>query len=198
MNTPLDTACRRQSFRLTGHKWQRGLTLNELVVTLAVTGILATTAVPALREFIIRQRLVATVNTLVGALHLARSEAIRRSERVALCPSRDGFSCLDSGTAPSPWHHGYIQYLHRNANPARDPDEPLLRHFEGVDRLRIYTSPYRDYIIYQPDGQSSGTNATFLICDPDGRIPARQVILSNGGRPRVTHTTETCAEPTLP
>lgn len=174
--------------------FQLGLTINELVITLAVGSVLVATALPSLQDMLNRQRMASAVNTLISALHLARSEAIRRGGWVSLCPSRDGQACADAGADPAAWHHGYMLYHNSNGDRERDADEPVLRHFDAIGQLHIFSPRSRDNITYHPTGLSPGSNATFLVCDPRSRIPARHVVLSNSGRPRVEPSTEPCPQ----
>lgn len=60
----------------------RGFTLIELLVTLAIAALLAMFAVPAWSTFWARQQAKADVNTVISALTLARSEAIKQSRDV--------------------------------------------------------------------------------------------------------------------
>jgi len=61
---------------------QRGFTLIELMVTLAVAGILLGIAVPSFRQLIFSNRLTATANEVVTALTVARSESVKRNVRI--------------------------------------------------------------------------------------------------------------------
>lgn len=81
---------------------QPGFTLIELMVTLAVAGILAVVAVPAMTALINGNRLAGTSGDLTASLQLARSEAIRRNARVNVCRSTDGINCA-AGTAWDSW-----------------------------------------------------------------------------------------------
>jgi type IV fimbrial biogenesis protein FimT len=60
-------------------RFSRGLTLIELVVTVAVLGVLGATAFPAMGEFIDRQRLVSQTLAIAELAQMARSEATKRS-----------------------------------------------------------------------------------------------------------------------
>ena len=79
-----------------------GFTLIELMVTVAVLGILAVVAVPAMQSLVNGNRLAGATGELTSALHLARSEAVRRSARVTICRSADGEECED-GTEWDRW-----------------------------------------------------------------------------------------------
>lgn len=69
-----------------------GFTLTELMVTLAVFGILLGVGVPGLNELTQRQRVSTHANALVAALQLARSEAVRRGAPVSVSAVGDGFA----------------------------------------------------------------------------------------------------------
>ena len=57
---------------------QGGFTIIELMITIAVLGVLLALAVPNMRDLVIRNRLTTRTNALVAAMQLARSEAIKR------------------------------------------------------------------------------------------------------------------------
>lgn len=63
-----------------------GFTLIELVITLAVLAIVVTWAIPSFLTLIQQNRLTATTNQVLGVVSQARSEALRRSDRVWVSP----------------------------------------------------------------------------------------------------------------
>ena len=66
---------------------RNGFTLIELLVLLAVLGVVAAIAVPSFTTFIQSNQLITTSNDLVGALNVARSEAVRLAQPVSLIPN---------------------------------------------------------------------------------------------------------------
>ena len=65
-------------------KKEAGLTLIELVSTMAVLAIVAAIAVPSFNMFISGNKKSAAVNQLTGAFAVARSEAVTRNARMTL------------------------------------------------------------------------------------------------------------------
>lgn len=160
-----------------------GFSLYDMLTTLVVVSTIAAVAVPSFQQLLYRQRITAAINTLISALYLARSEAIKRSETAVLCPSPDGHSCVQRGNI---WEQGYLLYIDSNDNARVDAEEIVVRYFETTIGLRVQTSADRDDIRYLPNGLASGTNATFKFCDAHNRGAPRTVIVSNSGRARTS------------
>lgn len=83
-----------------------GFTLIELVITVALVGILLMWAIPNITTFIKNARMSGIVNELVGDIGVARQEAQRRGRPVVICASADGLTC-DTGSPPA-WVSGWI------------------------------------------------------------------------------------------
>src|SRR5512143_1298613 len=98
---------------------QWGATLLELMVVLAIAGILLAIGVPALAALAQSSRLSSSTNELVASLHLARSEAIKRNTRAVMCPSQTGNACAENGA----WHQGWVVFHDPNNNAALDAGE---------------------------------------------------------------------------
>lgn len=159
----------------------RGITLLELMVSVAVIAIASSIAVPGFSTLRHNAERTTAVNSFVHALYLARSEAIKRSAVVTLCKSADGQTCVNR--APE-WSTGWIVFvnLDRDDLPERDAEEPVLAVYEGWDAGHITSN--RSAFSFRPYTQAV-VNGTVLFCDSRGSAEARAVIISHTGRPRV-------------
>jgi type IV fimbrial biogenesis protein FimT len=161
-----------------------GYTLVELLVALAVAAVLVTVAVPGFAGLLAEQRVITTTNRFISALHLARTEAVRRGGRVTLCASADGLACGSSA--------GYGGGWLVVDGPA--PGQPLT---SATEVLRVFgptggvsvegNGSMAAYVSFLPSGETRQLGGalqmgTVTVCD--GRR-GRRVVISRTGRPRV-------------
>ncbi|HEY9146629.1 MAG TPA: GspH/FimT family pseudopilin [Thiobacillus sp.] len=149
----------------------RGFTLIELLVTLAVAVILLTVAVPNYQMFVMNSRMASQANELVGALSLARSEAVKRGAQVSVCASSDGSSCTGG------WQQGWIV---RDASGVIRV-QPALTGGSTLAAGAVTT------IIYTPNGRTTLAAATTLtLCPPiPATVKGRAIQVELTGRPYV-------------
>jgi len=67
-------------------KASRGFSLVELMVVVALLAVVLGFAVPNMRQMILNNRIKAATNSLVGALQMARNEAITRNKVIKFSP----------------------------------------------------------------------------------------------------------------
>ena len=174
-----------------------GLTLIELMIVLGVLVVLLQLAVPSMQSLLHGNRIRVEAHRLLGAINLARSEAVLRNSPVSLCPSRmseTGVAVCD-GTYADGW------LVFSNSNRDRVVDSGVDEVLQVFPPLPTgYTLTNRDgsrlergIISYLPDG-SSRVNRTLLICAPPG-IDAEPlgVVVNNVGRPRLARGWGTCS-----
>lgn len=158
-----------------------GFTLVELMITLAITGILAGVSIPSMQAFIEHQRTSSAISTLNSHIALARISAVTHNQRTVLCPTTNGQTCA-GGTD---WSLGWMVFADKNNNRKLDAeDEVLQTDLAPSNRhLRIVSSIGRQQLRYLPDGRSAGSNLTLSVCNAKGEVLGR-VIVNNVGRPR--------------
>ncbi|HEY5790082.1 MAG TPA: GspH/FimT family pseudopilin [Gammaproteobacteria bacterium] len=161
---------------------ERGFSLVELGVVLAVAVVLATLAAPSLADLQAGSRVRATASQFMAEVNLARSLAIMQRRRTVLCPSADGSSCLPDGH----WHRGWILFEDVDADREHDPGERLHRVTGAQPGVSLVTSVMRRRLTFQPTGLSPGANGTYTVCAERGGVPPRAVIVANHGRARMS------------
>ncbi len=167
-------------------RFQQGLTLIELIATLAVVSILLAHTAPALHNIQANNRLWTHTHHFGQMLVFARSEAIKRNNKVIVCNADNSNQCLKK----KHWDNFWLVFEDRNNNGQWNSDEPLLKRlpFGRSTRLNIHSSR-KSVIAFHGHGRSPGSNATFTFCDSRGAQHARSVILSNSGRYRMSDKT---------
>lgn len=81
---------------------QRGMTLVELVVAIAVLAILAATAAPYMGDFVINSRLRESGNLLFTETLIAQSEAVKRNTTVRVATNGNAVQVLDMTLPDAP------------------------------------------------------------------------------------------------
>ena len=170
----------------------QGFTLLEMLVVLAVSAVLMMVVVPSFSSVIDSVKVTSATNVFLSGLHLARSEAIKRNSRVALCKTADGVSCAASGG----WEQGWIVFHDADNNGTREGSELVIqRELPLPSRLRLTGNQYvARYVSFTSTGGTRliGGNfqaGTLTVCRQSGQAAeARQIILNAVGRPRVKKT----------
>jgi type IV fimbrial biogenesis protein FimT len=94
-----------------------GFTLIEMLVVVAIGGILAAVAAPSLVSVIESNRRTAISNQLMEDLVFARRQAIALSSSVALCgrDSTQPSKCIARTPYPTDWSNGWYTYIGKSA-----------------------------------------------------------------------------------
>lgn len=167
---------------------QRAFTLTELMIAIALTGLLLSMAVPAMGLFVSNARQTGAINDFVSSLHVARSTAITTNTRVTLCASSGGSNCEAVA-----WNDGWIVFRDEDSDQVVDASERILAASAGVDGLTIQSGEFGNFLMYRPTGRVmnasiNGNSGQFTVCDDRGPSKAKVMIIDLSGRPRISET----------
>lgn len=178
---------------------QPGFTLLELMVVLAIAGVLLAIAVPTMGNFIRNARITAAANDVMAGLHFTRSEAIKRRQPVTLCTSANTRNADNSENpnptcAASPFLTGWITFVDLNGTGQRDAGEDVLLSHEPLANTITARSADEFLVTYLVNGLADNSNQSQLVlCDERGNVPsggelsaARGILVSVTGRAGVT------------
>lgn len=153
---------------------QHGMTLLELMVVIAIVGIIAAFAVPSFGSLIANQKLSTMRDGLVSAVQMARGESFSRNKPVAVCPSSNGTSCLSSNN----WKDGFLVFQD-DSTAGWDGTETVLRYWEAAARVGSKATATATFIRFRPQGVAShGSDQTITFCDPKSTVQSKTLVIA--------------------
>jgi type IV fimbrial biogenesis protein FimT len=168
----------------------RGFSAIELIMVMAVVGILLAIAVPSFRSFVQNSRLSTQANTLVYALNLARTSAIQLDTTVEVCASADGLTCNTAN-----WANGWIVcYPVASCAGGGPPAPTVLNASPKLGNGNTVTEQVTGAaaVPYLSNGQTNngigGTTYRFVFCDNRGAASGQDVEINFTGRIQAAQT----------
>lgn len=154
-----------------------GFTILELMIAVAIAGIMAAVALPNFSAMIKNNCMTTKANNLVSSLQLARSEAIKRRTNVTVSAS--------SATADDEWGAGWSVFIDSNSDNSVSVGEEVIRVVQlscGLGTTKFDGSV--SSIDYEPKGYltTAGTK-TFTLCDDRVGETGREIEVNEIGRP---------------
>ena len=170
-----------------------GFTLIELMVTVGVMAILAAIAFPSFQGVMRSNRLATTTNQVLGALALARAEAIRNTRGAGVCPSTDGSSCASSTN----WTTGWLVWSDVNGNGTYDGSstDTALRFVQGNPQVTITGPSGAAAVRFDARGRLANTAQTITL-QPDtcgSQALRRTLTISATGQVRKNGSLAACS-----
>lgn len=183
-----------------------GFTLVELMVALAVLGVILTLGLPNMSVFFEGNRIVTNSNDLIAGMNIARSEAIRRNSRVSICKSANAGAATPTCITTGGWEQGWIVFVEGKDTgnvygEYTGADGDILRVNTGADGSKVTINADRagiaNYVTFTSRGapklrNGSSQSGVFRVCDDRGlaneagAVIARGVMLNASGRVRAT------------
>jgi type IV fimbrial biogenesis protein FimT len=172
------------------HTAQQGATLVELMMVLAILGIIAGFSMPYLQDMVKNWRITSQTNDLLGDLQSARGQAAATSLTITVCASSNSSSC--TGT----WSQGRLVFTDANADAAVSTGDKILRVAPAINSTTTLVAANlatAGRLQFRPTGMASGatgSGATFKFCDDRAGAYGRTITVSPTGR--ASSATSTC------
>lgn len=189
----------------------RGFTLIELMLTLAVAGALLAYGIPLFSSSVKNSRLTGAVNEFVSAIHLTRSEASKRGGSVIICRADDTDTDLPTCGTGTSWLDGWVVFADDPAGNGQN-----LGVLDAGDDIVAVHGPLSDQMFINIQDNAIASQIEFtatgfanlpanlgqryiVFCDEAGDNKySRAMTISNLGRPQVVdsrasfHTAPSC------
>lgn len=170
---------------MTARRNQSGVTLLELLITLAILSIIAAFAVPSLNSLVTRSAHQSNQMDLLGIINLARTTAIMESTNVTLCPLDENGKCSKD------WSLDLVAF--RDPKRARQlvDSSQVIRVLQTKNNGKLKgNAGIRSYFGFRPSGAAREAIGNIIWC-PNSNDPrdAFQIRINMGGRPMVARDT---------
>ena len=186
-----------------------GFTLIELIVAIAVLGIVVAYGMPGLKDFMKAGQITTVNNEFVSAVQVARSGAIQMASAGCVCSSASAGNAVPACDGGNNWENGWISFVDTNTAAINEcvydavDGDVLLKVWNGVNaidgmtfRSNSATVNAGNYVRFNSRGipataQGGSLQGMFVVCDERGlmvgsTVVGRGIILSASGSLRTT------------
>lgn len=174
-----------------------GFTLLELMILIAIIGVVTTIGVPSYRSMLVTNEIVDTVNSLQASMKLARSEAVSRGKNAIVCSSvnSDSAGAATCSQVDGNWDQGWIVGIDLDGDGnIKEVDGELLWVHKMEDATQITITPFNtafnQQVTYNYTGWiTANAEAGFDVCSGYGAtagFPRREIRASVAGGPQLT------------
>jgi prepilin-type N-terminal cleavage/methylation domain-containing protein len=167
---------------------QRGFTLVELIVGIAIVGILAALSLPSLGRFTTGSRVEGEILELHRLLLITRNSAVTSGNRTTICP-------LVSNVCTNQWDQEISVFEDINGDGtfqasavAGTPGDVIIRVKAAINSSDNLQFSNGTSLTYSPSGSLVGgaANNTFSYCPAGYSDESKGVVVSALGRPYIT------------
>lgn len=147
----------------------KGLSLLELMITVAIAAILLTIGAPSLQTLLQQNRVIAAVNDISSAARSARFHAIDKEQTIVLCATSNYTACSTD------WTQAKMVFVDTDDNSARDANEQLLMATDPTGS-GIEITGIGNAVIFTPDGSVS-QSGSIIVCPSSGNVKSASAVL---------------------
>jgi len=149
---------------------QSGFTIIELMMVIAIAGVMAAFAGPSFTTMINNNRITTQTNQFILAVQIARSEAVKRGRPISI-----------TATDGSNWAQGW-QVL--------DENDAVIQNFDAVPSgLTVVSADSKTSFTFSGSGEVN-TSDTLKVCKTG--LDGRNILITSTGRTRLVTTGVSC------
>ncbi len=145
--------------------YNKGFTLLELIIIVAIIGLTTAFAAPGLSDMIKNNRISGSANDFVAAMQYAKAEAASRVNPVTLCQRNAlGTGCVADGG----WQQGWIVFTDFDGSQNVNGDDEVLMRHEALHAQITFggTGNMSTAVTYNPSGTTTiTTTEEMILCD---------------------------------
>ena len=157
-------------------KIARGFPLIELMVGVAMLGIIMTIALPNLGEFLIKMRVDNEVSELQRLILTTRNTAVNMGLTTTMCPLSAGNACTEN------WDEQVTVFIDLNNNNQLDIGETVVKVKPAIQQNDVLHYTNDNPVTYEATGLLSTTNGDFIYCPEDDTEFNRGITIGASGR----------------
>ena len=146
-------------------KHNNGMTLLELIISIAVTSILLGISAPSFTNIIQNNRIKTTSMELNRTLAIARNHAVSMRTTVIVCQADDSSmkTCSEKRERNTNWKNGIITYADINANNELDSQDHIITVMQNNGKTAIVFNQTGRLRFFR---NGSARSAGFYLCNP--------------------------------
>lgn len=165
---------------------QKGLTVIELIIALAIMLIVIKMGTSSLKAMALRQYMTTNVNQLISIQRMARQLAMSHKAPVTMCPTINGEHCVSQIN----WQQGILVFVDRDGDRIIDRNDKLIKFYKPQHKKIQITwraAARKRYLQFLANGWTATINGTFRLCFEDESLHYnRAIIVSMSGRTRLS------------
>jgi type IV fimbrial biogenesis protein FimT len=173
----------------------KGLTLIELLVTIAILAIILALGVPSFREMLVRNQASSIVTEFANDVSRVRTEAISRNSCVSICMSTNTANALTGATptcatSGADWQSGWIIFSNPTCsttinNPTTSGNTLIKVRQAGVNTFTLISNATVRRFTYESRGLPFNGQSNFTLAYTPETVASphyRSVCVSSAGR----------------